>query len=237
MHHVTPHKDDGPVPVASWWALASCVEAITEIIPSTLILSRCYEHLHSHLFSMLINYIKHYLESHPAPSPIHTSLHSRVFNISYTSLPHQTLSAIQPLPSNPNPTFLHSYYIPIIVGCTSWYFHDSVEKYQCGILFLLDFPFFQYISIIIPLYLHYIPIYSHAFIYSHDIPTRFSWFSHCISIKKWLIPSQPITGALPRRWAHLHRGQAPKAARSHPAGVVLGGSFENIHTRWCPIVS
>ena len=46
-----------------------------------------------------------------------------------------------------------------------------VEKYQCGILFLLDFLISHYIPIIFPLYLHYISM-------SFFIPMMFPLDSH-----------------------------------------------------------
>ena len=158
VHHVTPHKVDGPVPVASWWALASCLEAITEIIPPTLILNRCYEHLHSHLFLMLINYIK--LLSRVSSGPIsYPPISASPCVQCFLRLPSTPLNPIQPLPSNPYPT-LHSYYIPIIVSCT------------------------PYMSMIFPRHsLQKLPCYPHEFIPMwYYIPTRFSFYSHYIFI-------------------------------------------------------
>ena len=230
------------------------------------------EHLHSHLFSILINYIK-LLSPVSSGPPIHPSLHSRVFNVSYTSLPHQTPSAIQPLPSNPYPTSLHSHYIPInycwlhpMIFLRNSLFSknmvfplDSHEIFRnipmslflCGIIFLREFPYIPIImSIIFPLYVQYIFIilpyisiiyplyshdfiYSHEFIYSHDIPTRFSLFSHCISIIKWLIhPSQALfqDGELTFT-AAKRRKQRDRILQALVllGSLVLGGSFENIH--------
>ena len=152
----------------------------------------------------------------PALSLIHPSLYPRVFNVSYTSLPpiepHPT-SPIQPIPyitfilySNYcwlHPVYVHDISTPLPVkkqkNAIPTRFLWNIPKYSHEFI-----PAWYYIPtriwFLFPLYFHYIsiilPLYSHEFIYSHDIPTRFSWFSPCISIKKWLIPPPPHPQAL-----------------------------------------